>query len=619
MAAKFPKKRSIPGYTDGFATTAPVMSFSPNRFGLYDLSGNIWEFCQDWYDETRTKYVIRGLNFDDSGESSVRFLSSHRGWCPVGNRHSNFGFRLVLERAAKRAADGGAAAVSSASSSAPPTDPMTWTDLRDSFNAARETRAALPTGPTTWTDTKGRSLTATFKAIASGNVLLDIAGKTTPVPLNTLSAESQKLAQQMDAARQRAEASDPAKATKDQPFVNSLGMKFVPVPITGGSTGGKRVLFSIWETRVQDYEVFVQDTRRAWGSPEFPQGPTHPAVMVSWADARAFAEWLTARERQAGKSPASTVYRLPTDHEWSCAAGIGDLEQADLIPEEKFQGLPGIYPWGQQWPPPSGAGNFWSEELRPLVGQPGFNHFKGELPGYKDGAAATAAVGSYLPNALGLYDVSGNVWEWCEDWFNPQQRYKVQRGGSWNGNNEDGMLTSHRHTRPPQEAPNGVGFRLVLELDAKPASASPAVPVIPSSTSTATRNSPEMTALLEFERKLRSHTWVIPDRNWELRFENNHRAPIDEKVYTTRWHWWITGPRSLHVQFAAAPAAYDPNIGAEYIFDKNMKGFTNGAGKPTGVRGSALAAPAESDLGRSLAPDYAPKLRGGLPSQFPSL
>jgi hypothetical protein len=52
----------------------------------------------------------------------------------------------------------------------------------------------LPTSPTTWTDTKGRSITATFKAVASGNVLLDIAGKVTSVPLNTLSAESQKLA-----------------------------------------------------------------------------------------------------------------------------------------------------------------------------------------------------------------------------------------------------------------------------------------------------------------------------------------------------------------------------------------------------------------------------------------
>jgi hypothetical protein len=62
------------------------------------------------------------------------------------------------------------------------------------LNASDRPAVALPPGHATWTDTKDRKITATFKAIASGNVLLDIAGKVTPVPLNTLSAESQKLA-----------------------------------------------------------------------------------------------------------------------------------------------------------------------------------------------------------------------------------------------------------------------------------------------------------------------------------------------------------------------------------------------------------------------------------------
>ena len=72
-------------------------------------------------------------------------------------------------------------------------------------------------------------------------------------------------------------AANPAAATRDAPFVNSLGMKFVPVPITGGPTDGKRVLFSIWETRRRDYEVFVQ--RRPSGvvaGTDFPQAPEHP-------------------------------------------------------------------------------------------------------------------------------------------------------------------------------------------------------------------------------------------------------------------------------------------------------------------------------------------------------
>ena len=63
---------------------------------------------------------------------------------------------------------------------------------------------------------------------------------------------------------------------------NGLGMKFVPVP-------GTRVRFCVWETRVRDYQAFVDATGQAWKKAEFEQGPTHPAVNVSWVDAQAFA------------------------------------------------------------------------------------------------------------------------------------------------------------------------------------------------------------------------------------------------------------------------------------------------------------------------------------------
>jgi formylglycine-generating enzyme required for sulfatase activity len=139
-------------------------------------------------------------------------------------------------------------------------------------------------------------------------------------------------------------------------------------------------LFSIWDTRVQDYQAFVNETHHHWIKPGFQQSETHPAVNVSWADAQEFCQWLTDRERRAGKLSDQQQYRLPTDAEWSAAAG------------------PTKFPWGNQWPPPARAGNY----------SPSLN-----VDEYK----FTSPTGTFPPNAAGLYDMGGNVWQWCQDWF----------------------------------------------------------------------------------------------------------------------------------------------------------------------------------------------------------
>ena len=71
-----------------------------------------------------------------------------------------------------------------------------------------------------------------------------------------------------------------------------VGMQFVPVPIVGGPTAGKTVLFSVWDTRVQDYEVYIRETERPWKSVSDSR-PAYP-VVVSWDEATAFCAWLTA-------------------------------------------------------------------------------------------------------------------------------------------------------------------------------------------------------------------------------------------------------------------------------------------------------------------------------------
>jgi formylglycine-generating enzyme required for sulfatase activity len=106
------------------------------------------------------------------------------------------------------------------------------------------------------------------------------------------------------------------------------------------------VLFSVWETRVQDYEVFAKETKHEWPKADFPQESTHPAVKISRDDARSFCDWLTERERRAGRLGAAEYYRLPSDHEWSCAVEIGERESSEKSPDEKDKKLANVFPWG---------------------------------------------------------------------------------------------------------------------------------------------------------------------------------------------------------------------------------------------------------------------------------
>jgi hypothetical protein len=259
-----------------------------------------------------------------------------------------------------------------------------------------------------------------------------------------------------------------ATATKDLPFVNSLGMTFVPVPILGGPTGGQRVLFSVWDTRVQDYDPFIRETNRTWPKAAFEQGPTHPAVNVGWDNAQHFCEWLTARDQAAGLLPENWRYRLPSDHEWSCAVGIGVREDAAKLPADKDQKLSDAFPWGAQWPPPKGAGNFAGEESRPALDAR--KNVTAVIPGYDDGFVNTSPVASFKANQFGLFDMGGNVMQICEDWFEKEQRQRVIRGAAWyHGERRQLLLSLRGHIEPGDgDLYNAHGFRCVAGMAAPP-------------------------------------------------------------------------------------------------------------------------------------------------------
>jgi hypothetical protein len=222
---------------------------------------------------------------------------------------------------------------------------------------------------------------------------------------------------------------------------NSLGMKFVPA-------GTPKILFSIWDVRVKDFRVFVDATgykaRNGHGTtPDFAQTDNDPVVLVDWKDAKAFCDWLTKKEHEDGKLGSDEYYRLPTDTEWSTAVGLN--ENNHDFPSDKCDLIKGVYPWGTQWPPPSGAGNY-DESLT------------------HDSYIHTSPVGSFPANLYGLYDMGGNVQQWCEDVYGSDDVgacYRTSRGGSCNANTADWCLSSDRGNGNAGLTET-CGFRVVL-------------------------------------------------------------------------------------------------------------------------------------------------------------
>jgi formylglycine-generating enzyme required for sulfatase activity len=270
---------------------------------------------------------------------------------------------------------------------------------------------------------------------------------------------------------------------------NGLGMQFVHVPDTD-------VQFSTYQTRVKDYRAFIHETgyihmretadpesrmwsvdvdgqkRRgySWDDLVFKQTPDDPVVGVSWQDAKAFCEWLTLRERAAGRLPPDREYRLPTDREWSVAVGLEEKKAGETeeefqkkTPAEKDQATKG-YPWGPEsaWPPPQGTGNYAGTEANDEHWPAAFPSYFPTIPGYRDAYARTAPVGSFKPNRLGLYDLGSNVLECCEDIYQLGGDTRTYRGASWRDGDPDSLRSSNRRDGPPGRRYDRLGFRCVI-------------------------------------------------------------------------------------------------------------------------------------------------------------
>jgi formylglycine-generating enzyme required for sulfatase activity len=222
-------------------------------------------------------------------------------------------------------------------------------------------------------------------------------------------------------------------------------MKFVPA-------GAPGVYVSIWDTRVQDYQAFVTATGRQWSKSLFAQDPTHPAVLMSWNDATAFCKWLTEKEHKNGTLDSKLNYRLPTDVEWSNAV---QLQEGDETVPYRKSGKTSGYPWGTWWPPSETDGNYNRQGDGNTLSK------KSQLEG-TDGFIYTSPVGSFKSNHYGLYDIGGNVWQWCEDWDDNDQEKRVSRGASWSESDGNSLLLSYRNAQTPDYTSPTIGFRCVV-------------------------------------------------------------------------------------------------------------------------------------------------------------
>ena len=358
-----------------------VGSYSPNAFGLYDMHGNVWEWCEDWKADypavvvtdpkgpaAGERRVLRGGSFF-SNVSEAR--SSFRSFITPTTRYIAFGFRL-----------------------------------------ARNADLKAEIAPTVPKSDPAEVMSAT------GNILI--------VPFTEVKAKEVQKEVAKSLKKEVEEKADLGKGVNLEMVLVPAG-KFMmgsPASENGRSTNEKQHEVTITKPYYMGkYEVTQEQWEAVMGdNPSKIKGKKLPVTEVSWLDCQEFIKKLNAKTNGS--------YRLPTEAEWeyACRAGTSTA-----------------YSYGDS------------------LKKSDANTDSGSI----------MAAGSYKPNAFGLHDMHGNVWEWCEDWKanypaefvkDPKGpatgEYRVLRGGAFLSNVSAARSSYRDRTISPTNRDDTFGFRL---------------------------------------------------------------------------------------------------------------------------------------------------------------
>ena len=368
-----------------------VGSYKPNAFGLYDMHGNVWEWCEDWmadYPEgaamdpkgpaTGTGRVLRGGSFffnDSKARSSNRFNYS-----------------------------------------------PTVRDSDDGFRVARTIDVETAVAPTVPKPDPAELMPV------SGNLLV--------APFTEAKAKEAQKEVAKSFQKEVEEKEDLGKGIKLDMVLIPAGKFMMGSPESETGRGSNETQHEVTLTNpyyLGKYEVTQEQWEVVMGyNPSDVKGIKLPVTMISWNNCQEFIKKLNAKTNGG--------YRLPTEAEWeyACRAGTTTAYSMEII--YKF-----------------------------------VNYNRGP-------AGSTKEAGSYKPNAFGLYDMHGNVREWCEDWkadypadaiTNPKGpeigTYRVLRGGAFNSDSSEIRSSDRYLYGAPTSGFNASGFRLARTADVKTA------------------------------------------------------------------------------------------------------------------------------------------------------